>query len=140
MKNIINEQANAQNIQPAEAEQVISEQEGTASFGKFKSAEALLNAYNSLQAEFTKRCQRIKELEDATNKEQSLVEEKPHSSAQGTTLLEKQQILKDYLIQLESGKSDAIVMEAEGISVKVPYQKPKTIAEAGKLANELLKK
>lgn len=140
MKNIINEQANAQNIQPAEAEQVSSEQEGTASFGKFKSAEALLNAYNSLQAEFTKRCQRIKELEDTTNKEQSLVEEKPHSSAQGTTLLEKEQILKDYLIQLESGKSDAIVMEAEGVSVKMPYQKPKTIAEAGKLANELLKK
>ena len=34
-----------------------------ASLGKFKDVNALLAAYNSLQAEFTKRCQRIKELE-----------------------------------------------------------------------------
>ena len=33
------------------------------SLGKFKDANALLSAYNSLQAEFTKRCQRVKELE-----------------------------------------------------------------------------
>ena len=40
--------------------QVKSEQ---VSLGKFKDAETLLSAYNSLQAEFTKRCQRVKELE-----------------------------------------------------------------------------
>lgn len=33
------------------------------SLGKFRDAETLLGAYNSLQAEFTKRCQRVKELE-----------------------------------------------------------------------------
>ncbi|MBQ8748951.1 MAG: hypothetical protein IJZ29_00560 [Clostridia bacterium] len=33
------------------------------SFGKFKTADALVNAYNNLQAEFTRRCQRIKSLE-----------------------------------------------------------------------------
>ena len=37
------------------------------SLGKFKDVNALLNAYNSLQSEFTKRCQRIKELEGASN-------------------------------------------------------------------------
>lgn len=36
------------------------------SYGKFKNAESLLNAYNSLQAEFTRRCQRLKELEEIT--------------------------------------------------------------------------
>ena len=36
---------------------------GVESYGKFKDKEGLLNAYNSLQAEFTRRCQRVKELE-----------------------------------------------------------------------------
>lgn len=33
------------------------------SFGKFKTAEELLAAYNALQAEFTKRCQQLSELQ-----------------------------------------------------------------------------
>lgn len=41
------------------------------SFGKFKSSEALLEAYNSLQAEFTKKCQRLSELEKEKTNEQS---------------------------------------------------------------------
>ncbi len=32
-------------------------------FGKFKSLEALVSAYNNLEAEFTKKCQRLSELE-----------------------------------------------------------------------------
>ena len=36
---------------------------GGSSIGKFKTTEALVNAYNNLQAEFTRRCQRIKSLE-----------------------------------------------------------------------------
>ena len=36
-----------------------------ASYGKFKTGEDLLNAYNALEAEFTRRSQRIKELEGA---------------------------------------------------------------------------
>ncbi|MFI3229044.1 MAG: hypothetical protein R3Y23_02625 [Bacillota bacterium] len=39
------------------------------SFGKFKSKEQLISAYNSLEAEFTRRSQRIKELETAVNKQ-----------------------------------------------------------------------
>lgn len=34
------------------------------SYGKFRSAEELLNAYNSLESEFTRRSQRLKELEN----------------------------------------------------------------------------
>lgn len=33
------------------------------SLGKFKNTESLLNAYNNLQAEFTRKCQKLKELE-----------------------------------------------------------------------------
>ena len=32
-------------------------------YGKFKDAESLLDAYNNLQAEFTRKCQRLSELE-----------------------------------------------------------------------------
>ena len=35
----------------------------TDNFGRFKDAKTLLDAYNSLQSEFTRRCQKVKELE-----------------------------------------------------------------------------
>ena len=39
------------------------------SLGKFKSVDALLDAYNSLEAEFTRRSQRLKELEGKASNE-----------------------------------------------------------------------
>ncbi len=52
-----------ENISPAEnkVNEIIGKEED--SFGKFKTKEALIEAYNKLEAEFTKRCQLIKELE-----------------------------------------------------------------------------
>lgn len=47
--------------QTAMAEEVDGEKESL-SYGKFSSAKDLLNAYNSLQSEFTRRSQKIKEL------------------------------------------------------------------------------
>ena len=38
--------------------------------GKFKDAESLLSAYNSLQAEFTRKCQKLSELENKQQKEE----------------------------------------------------------------------
>lgn len=47
-------------VHTAGAEEV----EGTTEYyGKFKDAKSLLNAYNALQSEFTRRCQKVKELE-----------------------------------------------------------------------------
>lgn len=40
-----------------------------ASLGKFKSSEALLNAYNNLESEFTKRSQKLKDLENKINED-----------------------------------------------------------------------
>ena len=37
------------------------------SLGKFKNTEALLSAYNNLQAEFTRKCQKLKLLENQIN-------------------------------------------------------------------------
>ncbi len=44
-------------------------------FGKFKSAQALLQAYNNLEAEFTKKCQKLSQLEkDKTDAPQSQID------------------------------------------------------------------
>ena len=47
----------------AAAEDTVGEKESSTNFGRFKSAAELLNAYNSLESEFTRRCQKSKELE-----------------------------------------------------------------------------
>lgn len=46
----------------AGAEECLGEMQSL-KFGKFSSVDGLLNAYNSLEAEFTRRCQKVKELE-----------------------------------------------------------------------------
>lgn len=80
-----NEQTVTEKAHAAEAEEVKGAEKGTASYGKFKDADALYAAYNSLQAEFTRRCQRLKELEaksaDAADKDKA-GEEKNASDAE----------------------------------------------------------
>ncbi len=46
----------------AEFDEIASASEGSP-LGKFKDANSLLNAYNNLQSEFTKKCQKLSELE-----------------------------------------------------------------------------
>ncbi|MBO7156419.1 MAG: hypothetical protein J6V83_03335 [Clostridia bacterium] len=58
MENIETNEQNA--VVPAEA---CDKEEPASSYGKFKTVEELKSAYNALEAEFTRRSQRIKELE-----------------------------------------------------------------------------
>ena len=145
MEQIQNEQT-LENTQPVETEikeQGESKQE--VSLGKFKDVQSLLSAYNSLQAEFTKRCQRIKELE-AEGKQvdkaiapiESPKTEVPNAN-QGISEEDRQTILKDYLKGVVMAKEKAILIDGVGAGLKTPVSKPKTIAEAGALARELLK-
>ena len=118
---------------------------GEVSLGKFKDINALLSAYNSLQSEFTKRCQKVKELEDrvkALDKDNSPKVE-PESTVKddmvkGITPEEKEEILRGYLKDVLSLKSKAIVMGDVGTGVKSPTTKPKTVEQAGLLAREFL--
>ena len=105
------------------------------SYGKFKDASALLSAYNSLEAEFTKRCQKIKELEA-----QLSVADKGSTPAQTDELEEpsKDDILKSYVKEVLLRKQSAIVLDGTGIGVKTPIQRPRTFEQAGKLASEIL--
>lgn len=129
--------------QPAEAEIITGEKDEQVSLGKFKDITALLSAYNSLQAEFTKRCQRIKELEKQTlvsDKENT--PEQPSETTQKADISDKdkEEILKEYLQGVLMRKQSAVILDGVGAGVKTPVSKPKTITQAGQLARELLEK
>lgn len=132
------------NSDTAVAEEVEVAQDGQVSLGKFKDVKALIHAYNSLQAEFTKRCQRIKELEGTAKVidnasctiAKAVVEQEENSS--GITNEERENILKDYLKDVLSSKQKAILMDGVGVGVKTPKMRPKTFQEASALAKEIL--
>jgi len=111
------------------------------SLGKFKDVNALLSAYNSLQSEFTKRCQKLKELEGklsaVENVSPTTTEDLGAQDKKDT--IQKEEILKEYLLDVLGKKPKAIVMDGVGVGVKTPVSKPKTIEDAGKLAQEILK-
>ena len=145
MNNIPNEQTQV-DAQPVSTENQVNlgAKESSVSYGKFKDATALLNAYNSLEAEFTKRCQRVKELESAL---QSAEKEKTPTESQANTdtekeitLKEKERILKEYLKSVLQSQPKSIVLDSVGVGVKTMVEKPKTISEAGKLAKDILTK
>ena len=143
MENVINEQTEPK-AQTATAEQSVGETAEEVSLGKFKDVNALLSAYNSLQAEFTKRCQRIKELEsqkvmEKTDASNTLKVGESERVEQGITQSEKDQIVKDYLKSLLVSKQQAVILDGVGGGVNTPVSRPRTIAEASDLAKEILK-
>lgn len=135
MQEQVNEQIEVEK-HTAEAENIIEGENKTEiSLGKFKDVSALLCAYNSLQSEFTKRCQKIKELEGQINKAVD-------AEVKGDKIineLDREEIVKDYLSAILSSKQKAIVMNNDGGSIKAPIDKPKSIREAGMLAKNILK-
>ncbi len=143
MEQINNEQISPQ-TQTAETEIIKGEDKGEVSLGKFKDVSALLNAYNSLQSEFTKRCQKIKELESKKTDDKadtltvpSNTKGEPQNQA-NTTLIDKENVLKEYLLDVLGRQPSAIISGGSGVGVKTPVNRPTTIEEAGKLAKKLL--
>lgn len=78
---------------PERAEKVPS-----GSLGKFKDAESLLSAYNNLQAEFTRKCQALSQLqkEDADNEQSSPAYLKEDWNEKVYEFLEKNQEAKPF--------------------------------------------
>ncbi len=142
MNNQLNEQPLTEIESNAQLEQSVHEEKG--SLGKFKDVEALMSAYNSLQAEFTKRCQRIKELESAV----ASVDKENPTQAKVVQATEKEQdttsngddAVKEYLKSLFGRRRSAIVLDSSGFSVRTPVSRPRTVRAAGELAKELLGK
>lgn len=81
------EKENTAQAEPAGNGAEARKEEARGGFGKFKSADALLNAYNSLEAEFTRRSQRLRELEGRENCAQPRGESAP--AAEGDAAIEE---------------------------------------------------
>ncbi len=119
-----------------------------ADLGKFKDVKALLNAYNNLEAEFTRRSQRLKELEasKAENPPAEAASGAPSPSVRSADSLYaeaagdeevRNRIIADYLKSVSSFKGAPMV--TGGIVVPSPKSRPASIREAGRLAQEFLK-
>ncbi|MDE7167622.1 MAG: hypothetical protein K2O28_02085 [Clostridia bacterium] len=107
--------------------------------GKFESVSALLAAYKSLEAEFTRRSQRLKELEEG-NKAHDDDCAPSRESADGVSNLDegvKKAVIEEYLKTVASGKSVPLIVG--GVSSAAPKFAPKTVKEAGALAEKFLK-
>ena len=145
--NLANEQTELLNVQQtADEQQKISEEQekSEVSLGKFKDVNALLSAYNSLQSEFTKRCQKIKELEnELTSADKKIPTEESEKTTEKTadiTQSMKEEILKEYLQSLIGKRNGAIVLDGTGVGIKTTIERPKTLLQAGEFAKEILSK
>ncbi len=136
MEEQLNEQIEVEKHATEVDKEILGEDKTEISLGKFKDVSALLSAYNSLQSEFTKRCQKIKELEGQIN---GAVEVEVNG-AKEIAQEEKEEIVKEYLKNVLSSKQTAIVIGKDGGGVKAPVDKPKSIREAGMLAKNIFKK
>ena len=130
--------------QAVETEENLGATKTEISLGKFKDVSSLLKAYNNLQAEFTKRCQRIKELEGANKIDKAESESQPTPNVfegadetKKEITVDKNEIVKEYLKGVIGAKQTAVILGREGVGVKTPVQKPTTIEQAGMLAKQI---
>ena len=121
--------------------------EAAAGLGKFKSVDALMAAYTSLEAEFTRRSQRLRELEEG-NKAQSVPQTgapSQSSETDGEELIKraladesvKKAVVEDYLKTVTANKGIPLIVG--GVSTPAPKSTPKSVKEAGALAERFLK-
>ena len=107
--------------------------------GKFKSVEALMSAYLALEAEFTRRSQRLKELEESKAAEapspECLNEEQLLSAALNNNNV-REAVVGDYLKMVLGGKSVPLIVD--GVSCAAPHSAPKSVKEAGALVKQFL--
>lgn len=112
---------------------------------KFKSVDALVRAYETLEAEFTRRSQRLKALEEQSRAQEADGKAAPSERATRDSdelyraVMEQEEVrarvLSDYLDSLRG----VPLMTDSGTGVSAPNPKPKTIREAGELALSYLK-
>ncbi len=137
MEQQINEQTEV-NSHPATAEENTGESKTEVSLGKFKDVQSLLSAYNSLESEFTKRCQKLKELESALSaSDKSIPQPETEKEQDKPSKEEKDEILREYVRSVLSKKPTVPIMDGSGVGVKSQKIRPQNLREASVLAKEL---
>ncbi len=122
----------------AQGTQVREESGAAGAFGKFKSADALLNAYNSLEAEFTRRSQRLRELEGRMQDENK-VPSAPEGEVRQSPHIDEQALeaaVEKYL----ASRAAPVIMGDGGSHAPAPAPRVRSLEEAGRLAQELFRK
>ena len=115
-------------------------QERTPDLGKFQSVDALMRAYQELEAEFTRRSQRLKELEKRGNagETRAQTEELPDEAllraVRGNEEV-RARIVGEYLASL----GGVPLLAGSGAGITAPAQKATTFRQAGALALGYLK-
>lgn len=132
------EKENTAQAEPAGNGAEARKEEARGGFGKFKSADALLNAYNSLEAEFTRRSQRLRELEGRMQGENKVpsapegeVRQQPHIDEQAI-----EAAVEKYL----ASRAAPVIMGDGGSHAPAPAPRVRSLEEAGRLAQELFRK
>ena len=126
----------------AEAEKEIT---AAPDLGKFKDVQTLLKAYSDLEAEFTRRSQRLKELEHG-NKAETEPDGAEASPSRQDELLKRalsddrvrDAVIGEYL-KRRCRRARGVTLLSGGGGVSAPRAVPKSVKEAGKLASEFLK-
>lgn len=129
-------------------EQPIEKDLGSNDFGKFKDAESLLKAYNSLEAEFTKKSQRLALLETETNKTKQELSLRAEQAKRVDEFVNKFEIvkpfssaLKESLIKCEDAdiKEEAIRMISENYKTAEQYSQDEEFLSNYIFSNQTLK-
>lgn len=136
----------------ATAEPVETEDKQAASeFGKFKSVKALMDAYTALEAEFTRRSQRLKELEANKAQTEPVNADNPETPSQRAEKAElpaqyaadkplsddvKTAVIEEYLNSVRRNRSVPFV--TGGGAVTAARRTPATVSEAGTMAIKFL--
>jgi hypothetical protein len=116
-----------------------------AGLGKFKDIKTLIDAYSSLEAEFTRRSIKLKELEEM-NKAQTPSDGAESAPSPQENKVEESQtydekvrdaVIAEYLKAVAEGKSVPLVSGGGGVAA--PRRTYKTVKEAGRLVQEFLK-
>ena len=106
--------------------------------GKFKSVDALVRAYGELEAEFTRRSQRLKALEGEERKGEEahpVMDDDGLFQAVSENEAVRSRLIGDYLKSLKG----VSLLSSAGTGVTAPPQRPRSIREAGALALSFFK-
>lgn len=146
---------NSDNVPVADAkiEEGTPSSDSGSQYGKFKDAESLLTAYNNLQAEFTRKCQKLSELEKQEQEVPKLQEENKMPIFESedwqtkvTTFLEQNKDAKkyaneisNYIInnpELQNDKNALDLAWAKVVSQK--YKSPESIVSDDKFVDDFV--
>ena len=112
--------------------------------GKFKSVDALLHAYGELEAEFTRRSQRLKALEDKVPEKPEAPSDPSDGQAEPQAAHNLHPAISQEALSAAVGeyfsRRGVPLMGAGGTGVVAPHHRPATIAEAGDLALGYIKR